>query len=193
LALLKSHQAGKVVEILSSTKHMSLCDVNACGSDKVTPLMMASYLNHPKCVLALLKAGAEVNARDVNGRTALFWACLWATNPIIVKILLLHAADESIPDLLGVKPLDDMCLGLWTRLKVDERNKIRGLPKDIKRQRDSWSRRKNLLLFAIRASLTHDYNDRKAHESKRVATRFEQLLSIVLTSTHMKMRVFTYL
>jgi ankyrin repeat protein len=52
-----------------------------------------------------VKAGADVNARDAKGQTALFGAALWGWNDV-VKALVAHNADPKIKDLNGKTPLD---------------------------------------------------------------------------------------
>jgi ankyrin repeat protein len=46
-------------------------DVNASTQDGVTALMLAAQCGDAEAIAALLKAGAEVSARDAKGRTAM--------------------------------------------------------------------------------------------------------------------------
>ena len=86
----------------------------------VTPLMAAAGLasneidtrgkfktsaQAVECIELLVKAGADVNARDAKGQTALFGAALWGWNDV-VKALVAHNADPKIKDLNGKTPLD---------------------------------------------------------------------------------------
>ncbi len=51
-------------------------DVNYCvPMTKITPLMSAALYGKKKTVQLLIKAGAEVDAKDRNEETALFYAC----------------------------------------------------------------------------------------------------------------------
>ena len=56
-------------------------------------------------VTACLAAGADVAARDDNGRTPLFLAALLNKNPAVVEALLTAGADVGAPDGLGRTPL----------------------------------------------------------------------------------------
>ncbi|MEL6440901.1 MAG: ankyrin repeat domain-containing protein [Cyanobacteria bacterium J06621_8] len=57
-----------------------------------------------ECLRLLLAHGANVNARDSLGRTALEIAILWCL-PEIVKLLLLHGADPNLRDSHHLTPL----------------------------------------------------------------------------------------
>ncbi|KAF5272143.1 hypothetical protein FQA39_LY01225 [Lamprigera yunnana] len=60
----------EVLKLLISEK----VNVNAPNSNKVTPLMLASYLNNYNMVTELLEADADVLKKDVKGNTALCYA-----------------------------------------------------------------------------------------------------------------------
>ncbi|KAF3028194.1 hypothetical protein E8E15_009743 [Penicillium rubens] len=66
-------------------------------SDGQTTLIIAARGQSPAMVSLLIKHGADVNAVDNNGRTALMEAALfgWVDN---VKVLLKHNADKTIRD-----------------------------------------------------------------------------------------------
>ena len=51
------------------------CDINAYDKNKWTPLMNACYWANEEAVLVLLKAGADSNLRNKDGRTALHEVC----------------------------------------------------------------------------------------------------------------------
>ena len=71
-----------------------------------TPLMSAATSDWNTQILQmLLAAGAKVNARDRNGRTALFYAHMYQSSDI--EILLLKAgADTEITDRYGQTYMD---------------------------------------------------------------------------------------
>ena len=86
----------------------------------VTPLMAAAGLasneidtrgkfktpaQAVECIELLVKAGADVNARDDKGQTALHGAALWGWNDV-VKTLVAHNADLQAKDAKGMTPLD---------------------------------------------------------------------------------------
>ena len=66
--------------------------------------MMATFLQSPKCVSLLLKAGADVNQRGSLGTTALFQAIKYASENC-VEILLKAGADVNTGDIHGTTAL----------------------------------------------------------------------------------------
>merc|ERR1711964_498598 len=63
-----------------------------------TPLMIHARLGHGECVGLLLAYGAEVNATDINGKTALMHA-VYGRDPRCVdcmKLLLAYGADPNM-------------------------------------------------------------------------------------------------
>jgi ankyrin repeat protein len=67
-------------------------------------LHVAAALRQTDLVRALLEAGADVNARDASGRTALHRAT-WGHDPRTVKLLLASRADANAADHDGRTPL----------------------------------------------------------------------------------------
>jgi ankyrin repeat protein len=69
-------------------------DVNA-RSGSETPLILAAWHNpNPDVITTLLRAGADIEARDlVYGGTALQWAAGWNPNPEVITTLLSAGAD----------------------------------------------------------------------------------------------------
>lgn len=61
-----------LVEKLLATDHKLLESKDQRGS---TPLLLAAYYGHGKLVELLLKKGAEVDAKDGSGNTALMGVC----------------------------------------------------------------------------------------------------------------------
>ena len=58
----------------------------------------------PEDVHAELEKGADVNARNTDGRTALMWAIREGTSAVI-KVLLAAGADVNLGDKYGTTPL----------------------------------------------------------------------------------------
>lgn len=48
-------------------------NVNATDGADMTPLMWAAFHNRPKAVKKLLKYGADVEEKDMDGKTAMHW------------------------------------------------------------------------------------------------------------------------
>lgn len=83
----------------SSTVELLLkagAEVNAVASG-TTALIAAAARNHTHVVSMLLTAGATVHHRDIDGRSALFYAYL-NKNEDIVKILLAAGASLNLPE-----------------------------------------------------------------------------------------------
>jgi O-glycosyl hydrolase/protocatechuate 3,4-dioxygenase beta subunit len=97
---------------------------NLATTDGITPLMVAAMNSTLKFrvpfnmpvdrVTALIKAGANINAKDAQGRTALHWAAMVAregelqtdADPSIVQALLAAGIDRNIKDSSGKTALD---------------------------------------------------------------------------------------
>lgn len=78
-------------------------DPNGRGTQEmkgVTPLMWDAYSECPSCVLALLQAGADINACDPDGSTALMWAAKDGS-PQSLTVLLKSGADTTLRDKKG--------------------------------------------------------------------------------------------
>lgn len=93
------------------------CDVNEKSYDGKTPLMVACSLNvdydgkemnegtRLLMVQLLLKHKADVNCRDINGRTALLWAFKTNAGTAVGKLLLENGADPTVSDFKNKTPL----------------------------------------------------------------------------------------
>ena len=83
-------------------------DVNA--QDKLldwTALMHAARFNkNPEVITTLLKAGADVNAKDTDGWTALMWAAWKNQNLRVITALLKAGADAKAKDGVGKTAFD---------------------------------------------------------------------------------------
>ena len=73
---------------------------------KLTPLMYAAENNqNPQVVETLIKCGADVKERDVDGETPLMQALYWNQNPQVVETLIKCGADVNDRDINGATPL----------------------------------------------------------------------------------------
>ena len=70
-------------------------DINSLSKDLQTPLMQASKYNSPEVVQFLIDSGANVNAGDKDGKTALMYACESNTEVEVVRILITKNADVN--------------------------------------------------------------------------------------------------
>jgi len=60
----------------------------------------------PRVVLALVATGADVNAKDADGVTALMYAASLESAPILVPALLKKGANAKVADKSGKKAVD---------------------------------------------------------------------------------------
>ncbi len=105
-ALLEAVRAGDAAAVRRLAAGEAL---QAADEEGVTPLMVAAGLGRREVVSALLAAGAEVNAADRRGFTALFHGCYNADEdrgwPEVVEALLEAGADREARIGYGVRPL----------------------------------------------------------------------------------------
>ena len=80
------------------------------GPGQLTPLMMASFSGHVLSVSCLLNAGADPNAANDGGETALMFAAS-ARWPDVVRVLVAAGADVDRGDSLGLTALHKAVLG----------------------------------------------------------------------------------
>lgn len=84
----------------------TLQDANAHRSDNnKTILMYACWIGNTEAVTDLIEKGADVNAQDVGGATALHLAAWKGFTPIALH-LIAHGASGSIMSKEGMTPLD---------------------------------------------------------------------------------------
>jgi ankyrin repeat protein len=86
---------------------------------QLTPLMLAAHDGNPSIARHLLKAGAEVNAVDGGGVTALHWA-VKRDRKELVDFLLEAGAEPNTKDRLGLTPL-------WTAASLGRESVVRAL------------------------------------------------------------------
>ena len=72
-----------------------------------TPLHTAAWRNsNPSVITALIEAGADPVARDLDGDTPLHWAALFNSNPSVITALIEGGADPAARDYDGKVPFD---------------------------------------------------------------------------------------
>jgi uncharacterized protein len=117
-ALLRAAKAGDAAAVRLLLDHGA--NPNLPNIQGITPLMAAAGLGSNEidtrgrfktqpeqiaCIDLLVKAGADVNAHDNNGQTALHGAALFGYDDVI-KDLVAHNADVNAKDRKGMTPLD---------------------------------------------------------------------------------------
>jgi ankyrin repeat protein len=84
-------------------------DPNARNGEGMTALMLAANLGNLEMVEVLIDSGADVNAADERGFTALFHGCYNAEHdrgyPDVVRALIDAGADVETRIVFGVRPL----------------------------------------------------------------------------------------
>ena len=81
---------------------------NARDKDSTTPLMYAAARNpNPEVITTLLKAGADINARDrYNNMTPLMYAAWLKQNPEVITALVNAGADAKAKSSAGKTAFD---------------------------------------------------------------------------------------
>jgi ankyrin repeat protein len=69
---------------------------------------LSFYSSKPQTADVLLRAGADINARNMSGQTTLFKAVAWQRFDCVMY-LVEHHANINIPDKSGATPLDIAC------------------------------------------------------------------------------------
>ncbi len=69
--------------------------------DQLTPLHLAARENMAEVAGAIIREGAEVDARDASGMTPLMWALLQNRDPLMHRYLLQGGADATLVSDLG--------------------------------------------------------------------------------------------
>jgi ankyrin repeat protein len=104
--LIEAIRAGNAAEAKRLATPESLRTADAEGT---TPLMLAADLGDAAMIRVLVAAGAEIDARDARGFTALFHACYNGDedrgHPGAVQALLEAGADKEARIGFGVRPL----------------------------------------------------------------------------------------
>jgi ankyrin repeat protein len=80
-------------------------DPNLTNLHKSTPLQRAADLGNSRMALTLIAAGADVNAKGPEGRTALFFAGGHRLD--LLQLLIEKGADVNVRDAEGDSPLDE--------------------------------------------------------------------------------------
>ncbi len=97
----------KGAEVNSAISHLGVVRHGPISFGNLTPLMAAAPYGSRELIRELLKAGAEVNAKDSRGMTPLMLAVASETQDIeVVKLLLDAGADPNVRSAAGETALD---------------------------------------------------------------------------------------
>jgi ankyrin repeat protein len=96
------YEAIRTNDIKALRAHLKISDVNFRDQHGTTPLMYAAALGNVDAMNTLLHAGADVNASNAFGATALMW-CI--NQPNMVRLLLARGADVNARSKMGRTPL----------------------------------------------------------------------------------------
>jgi len=87
---IRSNDLGRIKSVVATD---SVNRAGAEGPDGLTPLMVAAEAGSLEAMKLLIDHGADVNARNTAGSTALMWS---VTDPNKVRLLLDHGADVNV-------------------------------------------------------------------------------------------------
>ena len=88
-----------------NASHKFIKNANERDSAGRTKLMMAAKKGDINRIEDLLYSGAEINARDEEGWTALMYAARFQPNPDVTKLLLFKGADRAAKNRYGLSSL----------------------------------------------------------------------------------------
>ncbi len=82
-----------IQQLIKAAPHM--LEVRTGNHDNGTPLIRTAFVGAPKVAAALVKLGADIEAKDSNwGNTPLRWCCWWGI-PDVAEILMEAGADAN--------------------------------------------------------------------------------------------------
>ena len=105
VAAVRDGDAGLAIKLLKLSAGCEEVIKDTIDHNRNTLLHIASASGDSRLVLALVSRGADVNARNSFGMTALHCAASYGISPAIVAILLRHGADPNVIDQDGDTPL----------------------------------------------------------------------------------------
>ena len=98
------------LKLLCSWSMLSLLwAANLSSAGAGSPLVNAARKSDTATVRALLKKGIDVNIRDIDGTTALYWAA-YESDSEIAELLIRAGADVKAANRYGVAPLYLACV-----------------------------------------------------------------------------------
>jgi hypothetical protein len=129
-AVLEAVLAGDVNQLYAAI--FADCDVNLANDVRNAPLHAACFLNSLPCATLLVRAGANVSARNDRAQTPLHFAAASSSDSSLISLLLQAGADPLAKDHRGLTPRDlakcpaavealDACLfAEWNRFLVHD-------------------------------------------------------------------------
>ena len=124
-------------------------DPNQPTADNKLPTQLATAHRHSDTLLALVDAGADIDAKDEFGRTLLHHAVLQSNAEVAVS-LLESGADPNVPDIIGRTPLElafqvpiaEPALSVFTKIQSETEQRLQEL--DYARQQRLLERQERL-------------------------------------------------
>ena len=101
------HLVAQLKKVSGVIEALDGCDIEArvnTANGNFTPLMIAASNGNTKALNKLIKKGADVNAKDELGYTALAFAARWPRHRML-ESLVLAGADVNVSDHIGWTPL----------------------------------------------------------------------------------------
>lgn len=105
LVRLSAAGAAEEVEYLLQPALTSLIDANGTDVDGTPAIVLATSLRHGECVRLLVEGGADIDARDAAGWSALHWAAQ-GSDFHLAAYLLNHRASMDVMSAKGLRPID---------------------------------------------------------------------------------------
>ena len=148
------------------------------------PKSLYSITAEEKCLLVLLKFGANPNVRNSLGQTVLEIAIMWCL-PEIVKLLLLNGADPNIKGTNGLTPLmKATILGIQDARPMEDKLKIMVYLLDSGAEIDAQTPEgKTALMYAVgnarievvellvSSGASFDITDKQGNQARDIVTR----------------------
>jgi len=145
--------AGDLVKVKSLVEEGADVDTRAKGSGGHTPLFAALFAGHNDVAKFLIAKGADVNAKDMAGVTALHYMCEHGKRSM-AELLIAEGADVNAKDYGGATPLHRIFYSGRSGLDVAELLLAKGADVNAKLPDEGWMGCLTPLHFAVESGDT---------------------------------------